>query len=264
MIAFRLTSISESLVSYVHPRACPAVRVSCLRTDLSVTLPLFCISHICLCQLVLVALRVPAYSCVFLRAAVGAGVEMFKKDLGQGQAGDNCGILLRGVKREDVARGQVLAKPGSVKPSTKFTAEIYCLTKEEGGRHTPFFKKYKPQFFFRTADVTGTIILPDELEMVMPGDNVSVSVELIQSIVMEPVCPVGVLAGASEVLRAACTRCKRSTPLLRSRYVHLHAFRVSSLQSGKVAAQLVPVSCPRSWSRLSGPKSSAGDWKEMA
>jgi len=114
------------------------------------------------------------------------GVEMFKKELGQGQAGDNCGVLLRGVKREDVTRGQVLAKPGSVKPAKTFTAEIYCLSKEEGGRHTPFFKKYKPQFFFRTADVSGTIILPDELEMVMPGDNVSCTVELIQTIVMEP------------------------------------------------------------------------------
>jgi elongation factor Tu len=96
------------------------------------------------------------------------------------------GILLRGIKREDVSRGQVLAKPGSVKPAKLFAAELYVLTKEEGGRHTPFFKKYKPQFFFRTADVTGTVILPDELEMVMPGDNVTVTVELIQSIVMEP------------------------------------------------------------------------------
>ena len=114
------------------------------------------------------------------------GVEMFKKELGQGQAGDNCGILLRGVKRDEVTRGQVLAKPGSVKPCKRFSAEMYCLTKEEGGRHTPFFKKYKPQFFFRTADVTGTVILPDNLEMVMPGDNVSVEVELINPVVMEP------------------------------------------------------------------------------
>eukprot|EP00960_Hanusia_phi_P069083 766998-Hanusia_phi.AAC.4 len=121
------------------------------------------------------------------------GVEMFKKELGQGQAGDNCGILLRGIKREDVSRGQVLAKPGSTKTATKFTAEIYCLSKEEGGRHTPFFKKYKPQFFFRTADVTGTIILPDSIQMVMPGDNVSVTVELICPIVMEKldICPTG-------------------------------------------------------------------------
>ncbi|EKX49322.1 mitochondrial translation elongation factor Tu [Guillardia theta CCMP2712] len=113
------------------------------------------------------------------------GVEMFKKELGQGQAGDNCGVLLRGIKREDVTRGQVLAKPGSAKTATKFSAEIYCLSKEEGGRHTPFFKKYKPQFFFRTADVTGTIILPDDIQMVMPGDNVSCTVELICPIVME-------------------------------------------------------------------------------
>jgi len=135
------------------------------------------------------------------------GVEMFKKDLGQGQAGDNCGVLLRGVKREDVTRGQVLVKPGSVKPVKTFTAEIYCLTKEEGGRHTPFFKKYKPQFFFRTADVTGTVVLPDELEMVMPGDNVSVTVELIQSVVMEPGLKFAIREGGRTVGAGVVSTC---------------------------------------------------------
>jgi len=113
------------------------------------------------------------------------GVEMFKKQLEQGQAGDNAGILLRGVKRDEISRGQILCKPGSVKPVKKFTAEIYVLTKEEGGRHTPFFKNYRPQFFIRTADVTGTITLPDDVEMAMPGDNISVSVELFHPIAME-------------------------------------------------------------------------------
>jgi len=113
------------------------------------------------------------------------GVEMFKKSLDQGQAGDNTGILLRGVKREDVTRGQVLAKPGSVLGRVKFEAEIYVLSKEEGGRHTPFFKNYKPQFFFRTADVTGTITLPAGTEMVMPGDNVKVTVELMAPVALE-------------------------------------------------------------------------------
>lgn len=113
------------------------------------------------------------------------GVEMFKKSLKQGEAGDNCGVLLRGVKREDIARGQVLVKPGTADICKKFKAEVYVLNKEEGGRHTPFFKKYKPQFFFRTADVTGTVILPDDIEMVMPGDNVSVSVELFAPVAIE-------------------------------------------------------------------------------
>jgi elongation factor Tu len=103
---------------------------------------------------------------------------MFHKSLDQGQAGDNAGLLLRGIERTDVERGQVLAKPGSIKPHTKFTAEVYVLTKEEGGRHTPFFKGYKPQFYFRTTDVTGSIELPEGVEMVMPGDNISVTVEL--------------------------------------------------------------------------------------
>ncbi len=113
------------------------------------------------------------------------GVEMFRKLLDQGQAGDNVGVLLRGTKREDVERGQVLAKPGSIKPHTKFTAEIYVLSKDEGGRHTPFFNGYRPQFFFRTTDVTGAVELPAGTEMVMPGDNVSVTVALIAPVAME-------------------------------------------------------------------------------
>jgi len=113
------------------------------------------------------------------------GVEMFRKLLDQGQAGDNVGVLLRGTKREDVERGQVLCKPGSIKPHTKFEAEVYVLTKEEGGRHTPFFKGYRPQFYFRTTDVTGAVELPEGVEMVMPGDNIKMVVELINPIAME-------------------------------------------------------------------------------
>jgi elongation factor Tu len=116
---------------------------------------------------------------------VVTGVEMFRKLLDQGQAGDNCGILLRGVKREDIERGQVLAKPGSITPHTQFKAEAYILTKEEGGRHTPFFKGYRPQFYFRTTDVTGVCTLPEGVEMVMPGDNIAMSVELITPIAMD-------------------------------------------------------------------------------
>jgi len=113
------------------------------------------------------------------------GVEMFRKLLDQGQAGDNVGLLLRGTKREDVQRGQVLAKPGSIKPHTNFTGEVYVLSKDEGGRHTPFFNNYRPQFYFRTTDVTGSIELPADKEMVMPGDNVSITVKLIAPIAME-------------------------------------------------------------------------------
>ncbi|KAB0264886.1 elongation factor Tu [Microvirga brassicacearum] len=113
------------------------------------------------------------------------GVEMFRKLLDQGQAGDNVGVLLRGTKREDVERGQVLCKPGSIKPHTKFKAEAYILTKEEGGRHTPFFTNYRPQFYFRTTDVTGVVTLPEGTEMVMPGDNISMDVQLIVPIAME-------------------------------------------------------------------------------
>jgi elongation factor Tu len=113
------------------------------------------------------------------------GVEMFRKLLDQGQAGDNVGILLRGTKREEVERGQVLAKPGSITPHTHFTAEVYVLSKDEGGRHTPFFNNYRPQFYFRTTDVTGSIELPKDKEMVMPGDNVTITVKLIAPIAME-------------------------------------------------------------------------------
>jgi len=113
------------------------------------------------------------------------GVEMFKKLLDEGQAGDNVGLLLRGTKKEEVERGQVVAKKGSITPHTKFKAEIYVLTKEEGGRHTPFFKGYRPQFYFRTTDVTGSAELPEGVEMVMPGDNVSLAIELITPVALE-------------------------------------------------------------------------------
>jgi elongation factor Tu len=116
------------------------------------------------------------------------GVEMFRKLLDQGQAGDNVGILLRGTKREDVERGQVLCKPGSIKPHTHFTGEIYVLSKDEGGRHTPFFNNYRPQFYFRTTDVTGAIELPEGKEMVMPGDNVSITVKLMPRSPWKKVC----------------------------------------------------------------------------
>jgi elongation factor Tu len=119
------------------------------------------------------------------RKTVATGVEMFRKLLDEGRAGDNIGVLLRGIGKEDVERGQVLAKPGSITPHTKFKCEAYILTKEEGGRHTPFFKGYRPQFYFRTTDVTGVAQLPEGVEMVMPGDNVSLSVELITPIAME-------------------------------------------------------------------------------
>jgi elongation factor Tu len=113
------------------------------------------------------------------------GVEMFRKLLDQGQAGDNVGVLLRGTKRDDVERGQVLAKPGTIKPHTHFTGEVYVLSKEEGGRHTPFFNNYRPQFYFRTTDVTGAIAMPEGVEMVMPGDNIQMTVKLISPIAME-------------------------------------------------------------------------------
>jgi elongation factor Tu len=119
------------------------------------------------------------------RKTVATGVEMFRKLLDEGRAGDNIGVLLRGVGKEEVERGQVLAKPGSITPHTKFKAEVYILTKEEGGRHTPFFKGYRPQFYFRTTDVTGVAQLPEGVEMVMPGDNVTLEIELISAIAME-------------------------------------------------------------------------------
>jgi elongation factor Tu len=120
------------------------------------------------------------------RKSVCTGVEMFRKLLDQGQAGDNIGALLRGVGRDDVERGQVLCKPGSIKPHTEFTSEVYVLSKDEGGRHTPFFANYRPQFYFRTTDVTGTVELPEGTEMVMPGDNVQLKVKLIAPIAMDP------------------------------------------------------------------------------
>ena len=116
---------------------------------------------------------------------VATGVEMFRKLLDEGRAGDNIGVLLRGTKREEVERGQVLAKPGSITPHTKFNAEAYVLTKEEGGRHTPFFNGYRPQFYFRTTDVTGVVKLPEGTEMVMPGDNINVEIELITPVAMD-------------------------------------------------------------------------------
>jgi elongation factor Tu len=119
------------------------------------------------------------------KKTVVTGVEMFKKNLDQGQAGDNVGVLLRGVERDDIERGQVLAKPGSITPHTEFDAEVYILTKEEGGRHTPFFKGYKPQFYFRTTDVTGEVELPADKEMVMPGDTITFKVKLLAAIAMD-------------------------------------------------------------------------------
>ena len=116
---------------------------------------------------------------------VCTGVEMFRKLLDEGRAGDNIGVLLRGTKRDEVERGQVVAKPGSITPYTKFKAEVYILSKEEGGRHTPFFTGYRPQFYFRTTDVTGILNLPEGVEMVMPGDNVTIEAELITPIAME-------------------------------------------------------------------------------
>ena len=120
-----------------------------------------------------------------IRKVVVTGIEMFRKLLDEAQAGDNIGCLLRGVQRNEIERGQVLAKPGSVKPHRKFTAQVYVLTKDEGGRHTPFFNKYRPQFYFRTTDITGEIQLPEGTEMCMPGDNVEMTIELIHPIAME-------------------------------------------------------------------------------
>ncbi|MDW7675958.1 MAG: EF-Tu/IF-2/RF-3 family GTPase, partial [Bacillota bacterium] len=119
------------------------------------------------------------------KKTIVTGVEMFRKLLDQAQAGDNIGALLRGVDRKDIERGQVLAKPGTIKPHTKFSAEVYILSKEEGGRHTPFFNGYRPQFYFRTTDVTGVANLPEGVEMVMPGDNIKMSIELITPIAIE-------------------------------------------------------------------------------
>jgi elongation factor Tu len=126
-------------------------------------------------------------------------IEMFRKLLDEARAGDNVGVLLRGIKKEDVQRGQVLAKPGSIKPHKKFKAEVYVLSKEEGGRHTPFFSNYRPQFYFRTTDVTGSVKLAEGVEMVMPGDNVSIEVELITPIAMEKTMRFAIREGGKTV-----------------------------------------------------------------
>jgi elongation factor Tu len=133
------------------------------------------------------------------------GVEMFRKMLDEGQAGDNVGVLLRGTKKEEVERGQVLAKPGSITPHKKFKAEVYVLSKEEGGRHTPFFNGYRPQFYLRTTDVTGTVKLPDGVEMVMPGDNVQMDVELITPVAMEKEMRFAIREGGRTVGAGVCT-----------------------------------------------------------
>jgi elongation factor Tu len=135
------------------------------------------------------------------------GVEMFRKILDEGRAGDNVGVLLRGTKREEVERGQVLAKPGSIKPFKKFSAQIYVLNKEEGGRHKPFFKGYRPQFYFRTTDVTGIVELPADVEMVMPGDNVEVTVELISPVAMEPGLLFAIREGGRTVGAGTVAKC---------------------------------------------------------
>ena len=137
---------------------------------------------------------------------VVTGVEMFRKLLDYGQAGDNVGCLLRGTKREEIERGQVLAKPGSITPHTKFNAEVYCLTKEEGGRHTPFFNGYRPQFYFRTTDVTGVVNLPEGTEMVMPGDNAQMEIELIQPIAMDEALRFAIREGGRTVGSGVVTK----------------------------------------------------------
>jgi len=134
-----------------------------------------------------------------IHKTVVTGVEMFRKSLQEGLAGDNVGVLLRGVERDQVERGQVLAQPGSVKPLTKFEAEVYILSKEEGGRHTPFFSGYKPQFYIRTTDVTGDVTLPEGVEMVMPGDNVKMTVELITPVALEEGLRFAIREGGSTV-----------------------------------------------------------------
>ena len=138
------------------------------------------------------------------------GVEMFRKLLDRGEAGDNVGVLLRGTKKDDVERGQVLAKPGSITPHTKFKGEVYVLTKEEGGRHTPFFNGYRPQFYFRTTDVTGVAKLPEGTEMVMPGDNVNLTVELITPIAMEKGVRFAIREGGRTVGAGTVTEVDRS------------------------------------------------------
>jgi len=133
-------------------------------------------------------------------------VEMFQKTLDQGIAGDNVGVLLRGIERTDIERGQVLAKPGSIKPHTTFQAQVYVLSKEEGGRHTPFFNGYRPQFYIRTTDVTGAIKLPEGVEMVMPGDNIEMTVELIQPVAMEIGSKFAIREGGRTVGSGVCIK----------------------------------------------------------
>ncbi len=139
------------------------------------------------------------------KKTVVTGVEMFRKLLDQGQAGDNIGCLLRGIDRDEVERGQVLAKPGSITPHTKFAGQVYVLTKEEGGRHTPFFNNYRPQFYFRTTDVTGSIQMPEGTEMVMPGDNTVMTITLITPIAMEPGLRFAIREGGHTVGAGAVT-----------------------------------------------------------
>jgi len=141
-----------------------------------------------------------------IRTVVVTGVEMFQKTLDQGLAGDNVGCLLRGVERSEIERGQVLAKPGSIKPHRVFQAQVYVLSKEEGGRHTPFFNGYRPQFYVRTTDVTGAIRLPEGVEMVMPGDNIEMTVELIQPVAMEEGVHFAIREGGRTVGAGVCTR----------------------------------------------------------
>ena len=156
------------------------------------------------------------------------GVEMFRKLLDEGRAGENCGVLLRGTKREDVQRGQVLTKPGAIKPHTKFDAEVYVLSKEEGGRHTPFLNGYRPQFYFRTTDVTGAIALQDGVEMVMPGDNVEMSVELIHPIAMDPGLRFAIREGGRTVGAGVHLLRRRSYDLLPDRKgCNLPGYRIS-------------------------------------
>src|SRR5256886_5406386 len=145
------------------------------------------------------------------KKTVVTGVEMFRKLLDDGQAGDNVGLLLRGVEKDQIERGMVLAKPGSIKPHTQFESEVYVLNKEEGGRHTPFFKGYRPQFYFRTTDVTGNVELPAGTEMVMPGDNIQMTIELITPIAMEEQLPFAIREGGRTVGRS-----EEHTPELQS------------------------------------------------
>jgi elongation factor Tu len=140
------------------------------------------------------------------RTVVCTGVEMFQKTLDQGEAGDNVGCLLRGVERDEIERGQVLAKPGSIKPHRKFACQVYVLSKEEGGRHTPFFNGYRPQFYIRTTDVTGQIILPAGVEMIMPGDNITIEVELITPVALEEGSRFAIREGGRTVGAGAVTK----------------------------------------------------------